>query len=156
MAGRTAAASSRGSDRGSVRGQGSTQATARGRAIDRADQARLLARTRRGGGQSRQSQRARSQRRPVRRPLRRRRGIVGAVGHGVSGAWNLLARGMGSVARAVGRTRELDPAHQRDGIALGLIAIAVVTAAGVWWNAGGPVGAWLDGVLRTAVGAAGG
>lgn len=74
----------------------------------------------------------------------------------MAGLWSLLARGLGSVARAVGRTRELDAAHQRDGIALGLIALAVVTAAGTWWNAGGPVGAWLDQVLHTVIGAASG
>ncbi|HEY3263073.1 MAG TPA: DNA translocase FtsK 4TM domain-containing protein, partial [Pseudonocardiaceae bacterium] len=79
-----------------------------------------------------------------------------AVGQVVYGAWGLLARGMGSAARAIGRTRELDAAHQRDGIALALIAIAVMTGAGVWWNAGGPVGAWLDGVLHTAIGSAAG
>jgi len=91
----------------------------------------------------------------VSRP-RARRTAGGAVSRGIAGLWNLLARGVGSVARAVGRTRELDAAHQRDGIALGLIAIAVVTAAGTWWNAGGPVGSWLDRVLHTAIGAASG
>jgi DNA segregation ATPase FtsK/SpoIIIE, S-DNA-T family len=90
-----------------------------------------------------------------RRP-RRRGSIAGAIGYGVAGAWGLLARAVGSVARAVGRTRELDAAHQRDGIALGLIAIAVVTGAGVWGNAGGPVGAWLGRVLHTVIGAAAG
>ena len=90
----------------------------------------------------------------MRRP--RRGGIVGAVGQGIAGAWGLLARGVGSVARAIGRTRELDAAHQRDGIALALIAIAVMTGAGVWWNAGGPVGAWLDRVLHTAIGSVAG
>ena len=33
-----------------------------------------------------------------------------------------------------------------------LIALAVVTAAGVWWQAGGPVGSWLTIALRSAIG----
>lgn len=56
--------------------------------------------------------------------------------------------------RTIGRTRELDSAHRRDGLALILIALAVVTAAGVWWHAGGPVGQWLDWVLRSVIGSA--
>jgi S-DNA-T family DNA segregation ATPase FtsK/SpoIIIE len=58
------------------------------------------------------------------------------------------------MTRAVGRTKELDPAHRRDGLALVFIALAVVTAAGVWWRAGGPVGGWVDVALRSSVGMA--
>ncbi|WP_175455023.1 DNA translocase FtsK [Actinopolyspora saharensis] len=65
-----------------------------------------------------------------------------------------IARATGSVLRTIGRTRELDPAHRRDGLALILIALAVVTAAGVWWHAGGPVGQWLDRLLRSVIGSA--
>ena len=36
----------------------------------------------------------------------------------------------------------------------GLVVLAVLTAAGVWWGAGGPVGAGLDIGLRTIIGAA--
>ncbi|WP_188985881.1 DNA translocase FtsK [Saccharopolyspora thermophila] len=65
-----------------------------------------------------------------------------------------LARGIGGVVRAVGRTRELDPAHRRDGLALIYLATAVVAAAGVWWRAGGPVGHWFDWALRSVIGMA--
>ncbi|WP_211212946.1 FtsK/SpoIIIE family DNA translocase [Actinopolyspora mortivallis] len=65
-----------------------------------------------------------------------------------------LARATGSVLRALGRTRELDPAHRRDGIALVFLALTVVTAAGAWWHAGGPVGQWLDWSLRSVLGSA--
>lgn len=54
--------------------------------------------------------------------------------------------------RAVGRGKDLDPAHRRDGLALVLIALAVITGAGVWWQAGGPVGQWVDEAVRGAVG----
>jgi S-DNA-T family DNA segregation ATPase FtsK/SpoIIIE len=73
---------------------------------------------------------------------------------GLIGAWSLLARGAGGLARAVGRTRELEPAHRRDGLALALVAVAMVAAAGVWWAAGGPVGAGVQHGLRTMFGTA--
>ncbi len=66
----------------------------------------------------------------------------------------MLARGAGSTARSVGRAREIEPAHRRDGIALTLLGIAVVVAAGSWFDAARPVGQWIDTVLRTLVGAA--
>ena len=56
--------------------------------------------------------------------------------------------------RTVGRTKELDSAHRRDGVGLVLIALAGVIGAGVWWHAGGPVGRWLDGAVRGGVGSA--
>ena len=64
----------------------------------------------------------------------------------------MLARGAGSTARSVGRAREIEPAHRRDGIALTLLGIAVVVAAGSWFDAARPVGQWIDTVLRTLVG----
>ncbi|TDD49284.1 DNA translocase FtsK [Saccharopolyspora elongata] len=65
-----------------------------------------------------------------------------------------MARGVGSVVRAVGKTKELDPAHRRDGLALIFLATAVIAAAGVWWQAGGPVGHWFDWALRSVIGVA--
>ena len=92
-------------------------------------------------------------RRPVPRRVPRR--VSGRIlGRGLVGAWSLLARGVGRAARALGRTRELEPAHRRDGLALGLVALAVVAAAAVWWTAGGPVGAGLQRTLRALFGAA--
>ncbi len=52
----------------------------------------------------------------------------------------------------MGRTRELEPEHRRDGLALSLIALAVVAAASVWWAAGGPVGAGVQHALRAMFG----
>ncbi|HEV7452793.1 MAG TPA: DNA translocase FtsK [Pseudonocardiaceae bacterium] len=95
--------------------------------------------------------------RPVRRPLPRRgprRGRGRILGRGLAGMWSLLARGAGRLVRALGRTRELEPAHRRDGLALGLVALAVVTAAAVWWTAGGPVGAGVQYALRAMFGTA--
>ncbi|GAA4619165.1 DNA translocase FtsK [Saccharopolyspora hordei] len=54
----------------------------------------------------------------------------------------------------MGKTRELDPAHRRDGLALVFLAFAVIAAAGIWWGAGGPVGHGLDVALRSVIGSA--
>ncbi|NMH96036.1 DNA translocase FtsK [Pseudonocardia acidicola] len=67
---------------------------------------------------------------------------IDAVGRGVV----KLGR---SAGRAAGRTREIDPAHRRDGFGVAFIVLAVIAAAGVWWGAGGPVGRGFS----TAVGA---
>ncbi|WP_236791717.1 DNA translocase FtsK [Amycolatopsis sp. GM8] len=58
------------------------------------------------------------------------------------------------MARTVGRSRELEPEHRRDGIALGLIALGLVLAAALWWRAGGPIGGYLELAARTVFGAA--
>jgi len=68
--------------------------------------------------------------------------------------WGVFAKGIGGIARAVGRTKELDPAHRRDGLALVMIGLGVIFAAGVWWHAGGPIGSWLDVAVRSVIGAA--
>jgi DNA segregation ATPase FtsK/SpoIIIE, S-DNA-T family len=54
----------------------------------------------------------------------------------------------------MGRTRGLEPEHRRDGLALGLVGLAVVVAAAVWWTAGGPIGAGLQQALGALFGAA--
>ncbi|GAA1335983.1 DNA translocase FtsK [Saccharothrix algeriensis] len=90
--------------------------------------------------------RARSRATPRKPPPRRPSGSVRRV-------WGLFGRGVGGVVRAVGRGKELDPEHRRDGLGLVLIALAVITAAGVWWQAGGPVGQWVDVAVRSSVGA---
>jgi len=66
----------------------------------------------------------------------------------------MVAKGAGTTARSVGRARDLEPGHRRDGIALALLGVAVVIAASTWFGAAGPVGAWIDTALRTVIGAA--
>jgi S-DNA-T family DNA segregation ATPase FtsK/SpoIIIE len=66
----------------------------------------------------------------------------------------MVAKGAGTTARSVGRARDLEPGHRRDGIALALLGIAVVVAASTWFGAAGPVGAWIDTALRTVIGGA--
>ncbi|MDP9165132.1 MAG: DNA translocase FtsK, partial [Actinomycetota bacterium] len=57
-------------------------------------------------------------------------------------------------ARSVGRARDLEPGHRRDGIALALIAVSVVLAASSWFDAARPVGGWIDSVVRAVIGSA--
>ena len=77
-----------------------------------------------------------------------------AVGRAARATWLLVARGAGTTARSVGRARDIEPGHRRDGIALGLLALAVVIAAASWFDAARPVGAWIDSGLRTFAGGA--
>ena len=61
------------------------------------------------------------------------------------------------MVRALGRgaaaTKDIDPVHRRDGIAFGLIALAVVCAIGTWLGAAGPVGGLADDAVRVWIGA---
>src|SRR6201995_192783 len=122
--------------------------------------ARSGARTSRAKGTSRGGSRsARPRRSPVRRPARRRNHSLVtnaglACGRAVRATWLMLAKGTGSPARWVGRAREIDPGHRRDGIALALLGLAVVIAASSWFDAARPVGAWVDSVLRIFIGSA--
>ncbi|QUQ71637.1 FtsK/SpoIIIE family DNA translocase [Kutzneria sp. CA-103260] len=104
----------------------------------------------------RSSTRGRSTSKP--RPATKPRGKATSSKRGGSApakaSWGFVAKGVGGLARAVGRTKELDPAHRRDGLAMVLIGLGVIFAAGVWWHAGGPVGGWLDIAVRSVIGAA--
>jgi S-DNA-T family DNA segregation ATPase FtsK/SpoIIIE len=66
----------------------------------------------------------------------------------------MLAKGAGTTARSVGRARDLEPGHRRDGIALTLLGVAVVVAASSWFDAARPVGQWIDTFLRVVIGSA--
>ena len=70
---------------------------------------------------------------------------IDAVGRGV-------ARLGKAVGRALGRTREIDPAHRRDGLGVALIVLAVVSAAGIWFGAGGPIGRGISAGIGYVVG----
>ncbi len=111
----------------------------------------------RGGSRSAQPRRkpAAAARRPARR---RNHSLVTSAGLGcgraVRATWLMVAKGTGSTARSVGRARDIDPGHRRDGLALALLGIAVIIAASSWFDAARPVGAWVDSVIRIFVGSA--
>ncbi|MGY4709873.1 DNA translocase FtsK 4TM domain-containing protein [Mycolicibacterium sp. CBM1] len=116
--------------------------------------ARSGARTTRSKGASRSAKPA-----PRRKPAKKRTSspvgtAAAASGRAARATWLMVAKGAGSTARSVGRARDIEPGHRRDGIALGLLAVAVVIAAASWFDAARPVGAWIDSVLRTLVGGA--
>lgn len=59
----------------------------------------------------------------------------------VRACWLGVAHAVGALFRGIGRsTKGLDPAHRKDGLALLLLGIALVVAAGTWSNLKGPVG----------------
>jgi S-DNA-T family DNA segregation ATPase FtsK/SpoIIIE len=105
---------------------------------------------------------ARRRRPPARRPAARRRSgtpptvrLVRALWRLVAGIWLLLAHGAGATVRHFGRgARDLDPAHRRDGLGLAAIAVAAVTAAGLWLGGAGPVGHGIAAVCRFLIGSA--
>jgi S-DNA-T family DNA segregation ATPase FtsK/SpoIIIE len=57
--------------------------------------------------------------------------------------------------RAIGRTRDIDPAHRRDGLGFAVLVLAVIAAAGVWFSAGGAVGYWFTYGVGAVMGVAG-
>ncbi len=67
--------------------------------------------------------------------------------------WLMAARGTGGAARSIGRARDIEPGHRRDGIALVLLGLSVVVAASSWFHAARPLGAWVDTLIRTFIGA---
>jgi S-DNA-T family DNA segregation ATPase FtsK/SpoIIIE len=75
-------------------------------------------------------------------------------GRAVRATWLMLAKTTGTTARSIGRAREIDPGHRRDGIALALLALAMVIAASSWFDAARPIGAWVDSALRLFIGSA--
>ena len=82
---------------------------------------------------------------------------MSAVGRAIAAMWRTLAKGVGSLARAIGRgaasARELDPAHRRDGLGLALLTAAIITALGTWFRAAGPIGRLVDDAVRVWIGA---
>jgi S-DNA-T family DNA segregation ATPase FtsK/SpoIIIE len=58
------------------------------------------------------------------------------------------------VGRGIGRTREIDAVHRRGLLGVLLLGLAVVVAAGVWFEAGGPVGRGMSTGLGAVVGLA--
>ncbi|HEV7419865.1 MAG TPA: DNA translocase FtsK [Mycobacterium sp.] len=93
-------------------------------------------------------------RKPARRTSAPAAGAGAAIGRGARAGWMVLAKGAGTTARSVGRARDLEPGHRRDGIALGLLGIAVVLAASSWFDAARPVGGWIDTFVRVVIGSA--
>ncbi|MEU7767401.1 DNA translocase FtsK [Nocardia sp. NPDC049190] len=98
----------------------------------------------------------RARARPARRPVRRTSNTapLAVLGRGIGSGWTMLARGVGATTRTLSRAGEIEHGHRRDGIALALIALSSVIAAAVWLSAGGPIGHWVEDVIRAVSGSA--
>lgn len=67
--------------------------------------------------------------------------------------WLGLAHAVGAVFRGIGQgAKNLDPAHRKDGVALLLLAVALIVAAGTWADLEGPVGDLVEILVTGAFG----
>ncbi|WP_405858139.1 DNA translocase FtsK [Streptomyces sp. NBC_00090] len=78
---------------------------------------------------------------------------TGGVYRLVRGIWLGLANAVGAMFRGIGRgAKGLDPAHRKDGLALLLLGVALIVAAGTWSNLRGPVGDLVEMLVTGAFG----
>lgn len=78
---------------------------------------------------------------------------TGGVYRLVRALWLGLAHGVGAVFRGIGQgAKNLDPAHRKDGVALLLLGIALIVAAGTWADLKGPVGDLVEILVTGAFG----
>ncbi len=78
---------------------------------------------------------------------------TGGVYRLVRAVWLGTAHGVGAVFRSIGRgAKGLDPAHRKDGLALLLLGLALIVAAGTWSNLQGPVGDLVEMLVTGAFG----
>ncbi|MGX2994167.1 DNA translocase FtsK [Streptomyces sp. JNUCC 64] len=71
----------------------------------------------------------------------------------VRALWLGTAHAVGALFRGVGRgAKGLDPAHRKDGLALLLLGLALIVAAGTWSNLRGPVGDLVEILVTGAFG----
>ncbi|WP_329620876.1 DNA translocase FtsK [Streptomyces sp. NBC_01255] len=78
---------------------------------------------------------------------------TGGVYRLARGVWLGLAHAVGAMFRGIGRgAKGLDPAHRKDGLALLLLGVALIVAAGTWSNLRGPVGDLVEMLVTGAFG----
>ncbi|MFD5242054.1 DNA translocase FtsK [Streptomyces tendae] len=78
---------------------------------------------------------------------------TGGVYRLVRALWLGLAHGVGAVFRGIGQgAKNLDPAHRKDGVALLLLGVSLIVAAGTWADLKGPVGDLVEILVTGAFG----
>ncbi|WP_330264052.1 DNA translocase FtsK [Streptomyces griseorubiginosus] len=78
---------------------------------------------------------------------------TGGVLRLIRALWLGLAHAVGAVFRGIGQgARNLDPAHRKDGVALLLLGLGLIVAAGTWSNLRGPVGDLVEIIVTGAFG----
>jgi DNA segregation ATPase FtsK/SpoIIIE, S-DNA-T family len=89
----------------------------------------------------------------TRKEKKKSRGFGRLIGQALRAIWRLLAKGIGTVIRTLFRgAKDLDPAHQRDGFAFLLFVVALICAAGTWFDLNNFLGAALRALLYGAFG----
>ncbi|MEY4735218.1 MAG: hypothetical protein RL428_553, partial [Actinomycetota bacterium] len=62
-----------------------------------------------------------------------KRGVLPLIGSALASAWRLIAKSLGSSIRFVARgAKDLDPEHHRDGAALFLFLLSLISITGTW------------------------
>ncbi|PAN02197.1 cell division protein FtsK [Streptomyces sp. Alain-F2R5] len=78
---------------------------------------------------------------------------TGGVYRVVRALWLGIAHAVGAVFRGIGQgAKNLDPAHRKDGVALLLLGICLIVAAGTWADLKGPVGDLVEILVTGAFG----
>lgn len=78
---------------------------------------------------------------------------TGGVYRLVRALWLGTAHAVGATFRGIGRgAKGLDPAHRKDGLALLLLGLSLIVAAGTWSNLRGPVGDLVEMLVTGAFG----
>ncbi|KUO15555.1 DNA translocase FtsK [Streptomyces dysideae] len=78
---------------------------------------------------------------------------TGGIYRLVRAVWLGLAHAVGAVFRGIGQgAKNLDPAHRKDGVALLLLGLGLIVAAGTWSNLRGPVGDLVEMLVTGAFG----
>lgn len=92
-----------------------------------------------------------------RKKAKSKTGAVGAaLGRALSSLWRFIAKSLGSGVRFIARgARDLDPAHQRDGLAFLILILALIATAGTWFNSDNAVGRSVYSTIYGGVGRVG-
>ncbi|MCX5274149.1 FtsK/SpoIIIE family DNA translocase [Streptomyces virginiae] len=124
--------------RTSGKGSQSTAGTAKGRTGRTAAPAKKAAPARRPAAKKPAAAKRAPAKKAVAKPAP---SPTGGVVRLVRALWLGCAHAVGAVFRGIGQgAKNLDPAHRKDGVALLLLALALIVAAGTWSNLSGPVG----------------
>ena len=62
--------------------------------------------------------------------------VGSALGRGLIAIWRFISKTLGASVRFIARgAKDLDPSHQRDGIAFLILILAIIATAGTWFHA---------------------
>ena len=80
-------------------------------------------------------------------------GLIPLIGAGLAATWRLIAKSLGSSIRFVARgAKDLDPEHHRDGAALFLFLLSLISVTGTWMRSDAILGRNVYSLLAGAFG----